>query len=144
MKKTVKDLVKSTIISIGIAMSLFCLAGVVFDIRYGGNFSLDHYRFSKMVLGCVLVGLGFGLPSIIYERDDLPMPVRVVIHMGIGCIVYTITAFAVGWIGGAATVAQGAMIALIQLAFAFAIWFLFMLHYRREARKLNERIQAMK
>lgn len=144
MKETIRDLLRSTGISIAMAMVLFCISGVFFDIRYGGRFSLDNYGFTKMVTGCLLIGLGFGLPSIVYQNEKLPMPVRVIIHMGIGCIVYTIVACAVGWMGGAATIGQGIMIAAIQLGAAFFIWFLFMLYYRAEARKMNDRIQAMK
>ena len=144
MREAVKDLVKSSVISIGMAMTIFCLVGVVFDVGYKGNFSLDDYRFTKMVIGCVLVGLGFGVPTIVYRKDNLPMPIRVIIHMGIGCVVYTVVAYAVGWIGGSATIGQGIIIAAIQLAVAFLIWFLFMKHYRAEAKRMNDRIQAMK
>lgn len=144
MRDTVRDLLKSTAISIGMAMTIFCLAGIVFDIGSKGNFSLDHYRFTKMVAGCVLTGLGFGVPAIVYRKESLPMPVRVIIHMGTGCVVYTVTAYAVGWIGGAATIGQGIMIALVQLAVAFVIWFLFLRYYRAEAKKMNDKIQEMK
>lgn len=144
MRDTVRDLLRSTAISIGMAMTIFCLAGIVFDIGSKGNFSLDHYRFTKMVAGCVLTGLGFGVPAIVYRKESLPLPVRVIIHMGTGCVVYTVTAYAVGWIGGAATIGQGIMIALVQLAVAFVIWFLFMRYYRAEAKKMNDKIQAMK
>ena len=144
MRETVKDLLKSTVISIGMAMTIFCLSGVVFDIQNKGLFSLDQYRFTKMIAGCVLVGLGFGIPSIVYRKDNLPMPIRVIIHMGIGCVVYTVVAYAVGWIGGSATIGQGIIIAAIQLAIAFLIWFLFMRYYRAEAKRMNDKIQAMK
>jgi len=144
MRDTVRDLLRSTAISIGMAMTIFCLAGIVFDIGSKGNFSLDHYRFTKMVAGCVLTGLGFGVPAIVYRKESLPMPVRVIIHMGTGCVVYTVTAYAVGWIGGAATIGQGIMIALVQLAVAFVIWFLFLRYYRAEAKKMNDKIQEMK
>ena len=138
MKDTVKDLLRSTVISIGIAMSIFCLVGIVFDVGYKGNFSLDNYRFTKMVIGCVLIGLGFGVPTIVYRKDNLPMPIRVIIHMGIGCAVYTIVAYAVGWIGETASIGQGIIIAAIQLAVAFIIWFLFMRYFRAEAKTRNE------
>ncbi len=144
MRETVRDLVKSTIISIGLAMTIFCLSGVVFDIRNKGIFSMDQYHFTKMVAGCVLVGLGFGVPSVIYRKDSLPMPIRVIIHMGIGCAVYTVVAYAVGWMGGAASPGKGILIAAIQLAPAFLIWFLFMRYNRAEAKKMNDKIQAMK
>ena len=144
MKETLKDLAKSTAISIGMAMTIFCLIGIVYDIGNKGSFSLMDYSFTKMVIGCVLVGLGFGVPTVVYRKDNLPMPVRVVIHMGIGCVIYTIVAYAVGWIGGSATFIQGIIIAVIQLAIAFVIWFIFMRYYNAEAKKMNDKIQAMK
>ena len=144
MKETVKDLLRSTVISIGMAMAIFCLVGIVFDIGYKGNFSLDNYRFTKMVVGCVLIGLGFGVPTIVYRKDSIPMPVRVIIHMGIGCVVYTIVAYAVGWIGGSATIGQGLLIACIQIAVVLVVWFIFFRHYKNEAKKINERLSEIK
>ena len=144
MKGAVRDLLKSTVISIGMAMAIFCLVGIMFDIGYKGNFSLENYRFTKMVVGSIVVGLGFGIPTIVYRKDSLPVPIRVLIHMGIGCVVYTIVAFAVGWIGGKTSIGQGLLIAAIQLAVAFIIWFLFMRYYRAEAKKMNDKIQNLK
>ena len=92
MRETMKNLIKNTITSIGIALTVFCITGMVFDIAYDGNFSLDNYQFSKMVIGCLIVGLGFGLPTMIYHKDNLPMPFKIIIHMGTGCIIYTIVA----------------------------------------------------
>ena len=106
MKATLRELLKSTAISIGLALAIFCCVGVAFDIGYGGQFRLDDYRFTKMVLGCLLIGLGFGVPSIVYRRDSLPLPIKVIIHMGIGCTVYVVVSLAVGWMGSSATLGQ--------------------------------------
>ena len=143
MKATIKDLVRSTAISIAMAMIIFCIVGIVFDVKYGGNFTLNDYRFTKMIIGCLIIGLGFGIPTIVYSNDNLPVPIRVIIHMGIGCVVYTIVAYAVGWIGGSVSIWQGIIIAAIQLAVAFIIWLIFMLHYRREVREMNEKIKGI-
>ena len=144
MKELCKELIRSTVISIGMAMAIFCIVGIVLDVKYAGNFSLEHYQFTKMVIGCVLIGLGFGVPSIVYHKDTLPMPIRVIIHMGIGLVVYTIVAYSVGWIGSSASIGEGIIIGLIQVAVAFVIWFLFMRYYKQEAKKMNDKIQAMK
>jgi phosphate starvation-inducible membrane PsiE len=144
MGKAVKEILKSTVISIGMALTIFSLVGMVFDIVNGGNFSMEGYQFTKMVAGSAIVGIGFGVPTVVYNSEKLPMPVKVLIHMGIGCVIYTIVAYAVGWFGGAATPVQGLVIAGIQLAVAFVIWFCFMRYYRKEAKQMNEKIQAMK
>ena len=144
MKETVKDLFRSIAISVGMALAIFCIVGIIFDVSSSGKFSLENYGFTKMALGSVLVGLGFGIPTVVYNKDSLPMPIRVVIHMGIGCVIYTVVAYYVGWIGGSATVLQGILIAAAQLVVAFIIWFCFMCFYRKEAKKMNEKLQAMK
>lgn len=144
MKDVMKDMAKSVMIGIGIAMVIFCLEGIAFDARYHGSFRLENYQFTKMVISCVLVGMGFGTPTIVYRKDSVPMPIRILIHMGIGCVVYTIVAYAVGWIGSAATIGQGILAAAIQLGIAFIIWFLFMRYYRAEAKRMNDRLQKMK
>ena len=144
MKSVIKDLLKSTVISIGMALTIFCLVGVFFDITSGGNYSLENYSYTKMALGSILVGMGFGIPTVVYNDESLPMPIKVIIHMGIGCSIYTAVAYAVGWFGGATTVLQGLVIAAIQLVVAFIIWFCFMSFYRKEAKKINDKIQSMK
>lgn len=144
MGKAVKEILKSTVISIGMALTIFSLVGMFFDIVNGGNFSMEGYQFTKMVAGSAIVGIGFGVPTVVYNSEKLPTPVKVLIHMGIGCVIYTIVAYAVGWFGGAATPGQGLVIAGIQLAVAFVIWFCFMRYYRKEAKQMNEKIQAMK
>ena len=143
MKGTIKELLTSTLISIGTAMAIFCIVGIVFDISYGGNFSLDHYGFTKMVIGCVFVGLGFGVPSIVYKKESLPMPLRVLIHLGIGFVVYTIVAFVVGWIGSSATIGQRLLIVCIQVAVVLVVWLIFFRHYKNEAKKINEKLSQI-
>ena len=88
MRETMKNLIKNTITSIGISLTVFCVTGMVFDIAYDGNFSLHNYQFSKMVIGCIIVGLGFGLPTMIYHKDNLPMPFKIIIllhHQDMTC-----------------------------------------------------------
>ena len=41
MKETVKDLAKSTMISIGMSLTIFCIMGMVADIISEGNFSIN-------------------------------------------------------------------------------------------------------
>ena len=52
MNETVKDLIKSTLISIGMALTIFCLAGIVFDVGYGGRFSLEDLALGARYQRC--------------------------------------------------------------------------------------------
>ena len=138
-----RDVLKRSVIGIGIALSCFSISGIIFDIMAAGHFALDDYYFTKMVIGCIIVGLGFGLPTIIYKAENIPMPICVLIHMGIGSIIYTIVAFSVGW-AGSSNLLNNIVTIIIQLSVAFVIWAMFMLHYRNEAKRMNDRIQEMK
>ncbi|MBR5635606.1 MAG: DUF3021 family protein [Pseudobutyrivibrio sp.] len=38
----------------------------------------------------MVVKLGFGVPTVIYKAENIPIPIRILIHMGIGSIIYTV------------------------------------------------------
>lgn len=136
-----KDLLKYSVISIGIALTIFCLSGVVFDCIYDGNFVLRHYNFTRMVIGAILVGLGFGLPTVVYQNDRMAMPIQCLIHMGVGCIVYLAVAFNVGWIPveHGLGICIGTVMGMV--AAAVLIWFIFFQYYKKMAYKMNQKIE---
>lgn len=139
-----KEILKNTAISIGISMTIFCIVGVIFDVTYGGNFQMEHYQFTKMVAACLVTGLGYGVPTVVYRKENLPRSMQFIIHMSIGCIVYTIAAFLTGWIPVTLGIGKCVLIVIGQLSVAVIIGFLFKYYYRKEAQMLNQRIQEMK
>ena len=137
------SILKNTIYSIGNAAIIFCVVGVVNDIIYTGNFPLENYSFTKMAIGALTIGLGFGIPTFVYDKDDMPIAIQTLIHMGIGCVVMTITAFVVGWIP--TEKGAGAVIGTIagEIAIAFIIWLFFYTHNRNLAKRMNQRITKL-
>lgn len=137
------SILKNTIFSIGHAAIIFCVVGVVYDILYKGDFHLEHYAFTKMAIGTLVIGLGFGLPTFVYDNDNMSVAAQTLIHMGIGCIVMTITAFVVGWIP--TEKGAGAVIGTIagEIAIAFIIWLFFYAYNRKLAKQMNQRIAEM-
>ena len=93
----------------------------------------------RLCISTFAIGLGFGIPSLIYETE-LSMPVKVLIHMGIGCAVMIAAAIVNGWarFGGEHGALIGLAVIAGQVAIAFIIWFI---QYRR-AKKLAERING--
>lgn len=140
MKTKRNTIFMSTLGAIGLAAAIFVIIGVVFDIIHSGNFQMENYSFSKMAAGALAIGLGFGLPSFIYENDNMPLPVQTLIHMGIGCIVMTVTAFIVGWIptGHGALAIIGTIAG--EIAIAFVIWLFFYAYNKKLAREMSRRI----
>ncbi|MBP3267073.1 MAG: DUF3021 family protein, partial [Ruminococcus sp.] len=66
-----KKALKNTFTGIGISLTVFVVIGIIFDVKGGGDFSMQEYGFTKMVLGCLFTGIGFGLPSGIYLPKSL-------------------------------------------------------------------------
>lgn len=58
-------------------------------------------------------------------------------------IYMVIVAYTVGWIGGTSSILHGIIAAIFQIALAFIIWGGFMLHYRNDVRKMNEKIKEL-
>ena len=126
------------------SFTIFSLTAAGFDIGNGGDFVLREYSFTKMVIGALIIGIGFGLPTVVYSSEKLPMPMKVLIHMGIGLIIYFIVASNEGWMGDGSSPVLTACIVICQLFVTFLIWLIFMLHYRREAKRMNEKIRELK
>ncbi|MEE3362002.1 MAG: DUF3021 domain-containing protein [Anaerovoracaceae bacterium] len=141
MKK--KGILASICTGVGIAAFIFCAIGVVFDIRYGGNFQLSNYSFTKMAAGTLAVGLGFGAPTAVYNNENMSVTMQTLIHMGIGCVVLTAVGLLVGWI----PTENGPMTAVLmiagEIAVALVIWYAFYRHYKKMAIEMNRRIKEM-
>lgn len=94
-----------------------------------------------MFLGAVAAGLGFGLPTLIYENENIPYPLQVVFHMGIGCAVMLIVAFTVGWIPSGGGVYVVLLSVAVEIAAAFFICKVITVHYKNEAEQINRKLQ---
>ena len=139
-----KQIIKSIAIGLGISFAIFCITGIVFDIDHGGVFRLAEYSFTKMVIGCILMGLGWGAPAAVYSSEKMSTGIKCVIHIGIGMVVQTITAFIVGYIPAGTSVGRCILIIVFELAFAMIIWLCFFFYNKRQAEKMNRRIQELK
>ena len=86
-----KRIIELSIKGVGLALALFAVFGLVADVANQGVFTLKNYNYTKMVIGAVIVGLGFSGPGIVYETTDFSYAVKILIHMGTGCVIFLIT-----------------------------------------------------
>lgn len=143
MKEHRNSWLSSVLVSVGIAAVVFCLAGVIVDLIDKGNLSMENYAYTKMAAGALVVGLGFGIPAFIYENEKLSLPVKTLFHMGIGCVVMTVTAFAVGWIPTEKGFATAAFAVLCELVSAFIVWLFFYSRQKKLAERMNIEIEKL-
>ena len=90
-------------------------------------------------LCCILISVGFYIPSLIYENEKLALWLRTLIHMTIGTIVYLLTAYFAGWM--ASDLVGTALQLLIALGAAAIIWLCIFLYIKAQARKMNQKIK---
>ncbi len=132
---------KNILFGICLGSAIFAISGIVFDVLNSGSFELTGWSYTRMALGAMIVGIGFSVPSRIYDNEKLSFGMQAVIHMSIGCTVYLIVAFLVGWIPVSAGWAACILAIAGQLLAAFLIWIGFARYYKQVARKMTAKIQ---
>lgn len=136
-------LLKAIMTGLSLGFTIFTLLGVLFDIINDGTSVFESWSFTKMAIGTIIVSLGFSIPSLIYERENLARSLQILIHMGIGCTIMLLTAFYVGWIPSSLGITEILFFCLIEILIAFTIWFGFSLYYKKEAQKMNEQLHKL-
>ena len=129
-------MIDRTKVTVAIASFLFLLSSLITDLNMDGAWSTTGYSVAKMALGSLGVGLGFGLPCIVYTFEKLSRPVQISIHMIIGCVVMLVIGFLVGWIPTEKGLVPAllAILTMILTALVIAVF-----TYRRQ-KKLAEQI----
>ena len=129
-------MIQRTKTTVAISSFLFLISFLISDLNMGGTYTASGYSVTKMALGSLGIGLGFGLPCIIYTSEKLSRAVQISIHMVIGCTVMLAIAFLVGWIPTDKGLLPFllAIFSMLLTAFIIAV-----LTYRRQ-KKLAERI----
>ena len=130
----IKRLAMGAFVGCFIVMALMCLE------RGPQNIQFDGVTIINAFLGSIVVGWGFSLTGLIYEREDIAFPLQVAFQMGIGMVILFIVAIYLQWIPlnlGIGIIIEWVIIACI---FAAISWCGFFMYYYLLARELNKKI----
>lgn len=92
-------------------------------------------------LGSIVVGWGFSLTGLVYEREDIAFPLQIAFQMGIGMIILFLVAIYLQWMPvnlGIGIIIEWIIIACI---FAAIAWCGFYIYYYLEAREINQKLE---
>ena len=137
MRKVFELLVKG----IGTALSFFSIFIMIYDVCGSQALIFENGFYTKMFIGAIIVGMGFSLPGLVYENESMPYSIKVLIHMGVGCTIFIITGYVVGWSPRGSSPWKCVCLILIEILTAFFLWLCFSIYYKQEARKINEKIK---
>lgn len=128
------------ILGVAIGCTFFVFLGMIFT-GIGVYDDLLGNRFILHAIGCMIVGVAFFLPSIIYESDKLSLGIKTLIQMGIGFIVYFPVSIYLGWM----PIKSGSWAIMVfiigMLIVSFIIWGCYAAYYKNQSKKMNEKIR---
>lgn len=114
---------------------------VLGSLQYGPqNVSFTGTEIINAFLGSIVVGWGFSLTGLIYEKEEVPFPLQVLFQMGIGMIILFIIAIYLKWMP--IDLGIGAIVTWVAIACVFGAvsWLGFYLYYYLVARDLNKKL----
>lgn len=107
----------------------------------GNEWFLSSPRgFNAQIAASMVVGLGWSLPTVVYDNERLSRVQQLLLHGAISFIVYIPVAFYMQWIplGNISLMLASILIAIVS---AFIVWLCFYFYYRGEAREINREIK---
>ena len=135
-----KKLLNAAWSGIALSAAVFVVTSMLIGFRYGEAQFASGSGMARMCVAVLVIGLGFGVPSLIYETE-LPTGLKVLIHMGTGTIVMLAVSIWVGWIDFSRGWLPCLLFAAFQIAVAFVLWLLTCVRIKKDAKQMNERIE---
>ncbi len=105
------------------------------------NVTFSGYDVINAFFGSIVIGWAFSLSGLIYDREDLSLPLQVIFQMGIGFTVLFSVAIYLGWLP--LTFGIGVIVewVIISIIFASVFWLGFYIYYYLEAREINQKLE---
>ena len=139
------DLMKRLALGAFVGCFIVMLVMVLMSLQDGPqNVSFSGTTIINVFLGSIVVGWGFSLTGLIYEKEDIAFPLQVAFQMGIGMIILFIVAIYLQWMPvnlGISIIIEWIIIACI---FAAVFWCGFYIYYYMVARDLNNKLNIKK
>ncbi len=135
------DLIKRLAMGAFVGCFIVMFIMVLISLQQGPqNVSFSGTTIINAFLGSIVVGWGFSLTGLIYERDDIAFPLQVAFQMGIGMVILFIVAIYLQWMP--TNLGIGIIIEWIIIACIFAAisWCGFYIYYYLVARDLNKKL----
>ena len=137
----VSDIIKSLSMGAFVGCFIGLLVAVLISFQVGPqNISFSGTDIVNLFFGCIVAGWAFSLTGLIYEREDVPLPLQIIFQMGIGMTVLFLVAIYLKWMP--IDLGIGPIITWVVIACVFAVifWCGFYIYYYLLARNLNKKI----
>ena len=138
----ISELIKRLALGAFVGCFIVMLIMVVISLQDGPqNVQFTGTTIINAFLGSIVVGWGFSLTGLIYEKEDLAFPLQIIFQMGIGMLILFAVAIYLQWMPinlGIEIIIEWIIIACI---FASVFWLGFYIYYYLEAREINQKLE---
>lgn len=137
----ISNFIKSLAMGAFVGCFIGLLVAVFISFQLGPqNISFSGTDIVNLFFGCIVAGWGFSLSGLIYDKEDLALPLQVIFQMGIGMTVLFLVAIYLKWMP--INLGIGPVISWILMACIFAaiFWCGFYVYYYLLARSINKKI----
>ena len=135
------DIIKRLAIGAFVGCFIVMFVMVLISLQEGPqNIQFTGTTILNAFLGSIVVGWGFSLTGLIYEREDIAFPLQIAFQMGIGMTILFIVAIYLQWMPinlGIGIIIEWIIIACI---FAAIFWLGFYIYYYLVARDINSKL----
>ncbi len=134
-------IIKSLAMGSFVGSFIILLLMSIISLRYGPqNISFDGTTVINAFLGTNIVGWAFSLSSLIYEKEEYPLPLQVIFQMFFGLTVLYIVAIYLQWMPINLGIEPIISWIVISLIFAAVFWLGFYAYYKLLAREINKKL----
>lgn len=135
-------IIKSLAMGSFVGSFIILLLMSIISLRYGPqNISFDGTTVINAFLGTNIVGWAFSLSSLIYEKEEYPLPLQVIFQMFFGLTVLYIVAIYLQWMPINLGIEPIISWIVISLIFAAVFWLGFYAYYKLLAREINKKLK---
>lgn len=137
----VSNLIKSLAMGAFVGSFIGLLIAVFISFQLGPqNVSFSGTDIVNLFFGCIVAGWGFSLSGLIYDKEDLALPLQVIFQMGVGMTVLFLVAIYLKWMPINLGIWPIITWILIACVFAAIFWCGFYVYYYLLARNINKKI----
>ena len=135
------DIIESLALCAFVGCFIGLMVAVLISFQVGPqNISFSGVDIINLFFGCIVIGWSFSLTGLIYEREDIALPLQIIFQMGIGMTVLFLVAVYLKWMPINLGIGPIITWILIACVFAAVFWCGFYVYYYLLARNINKKI----
>ena len=124
--------------------TLFTLSFLLIDYVLDNSLTFLPHQYTQIIIGAIILGVGFVFSTLIYEWDSIPYIARTVVQLFI-CTITLLIAFVIsGGIPDGTGFGTGTVFVLVELSVCLVFWIGNFICFLRDAKRIKKQVMQLK